>query len=645
MTSSTPQPGAEAELRRREGRFALLTALAVMLLTLIPYLIGTALANGRQFMWLGYNLDDSCVYLSWMQQASAGSLRALDLFTTDPQRGILPNPLFFALGLLHRFTGLPLLALYHLARLGFGFGLLLLVYRFIRMTVADPRARRLAFLFVCFSAGLGWLPFWWPDAPIQTPIDKWQPEAITFLSLYLSPLFCFSMALQVGILALLLQSERTGQMRYALAAGVCGFVLGVVHSYDVITMAAIWFAYLIAISIFTLYRSRQRRESRDESARKSLSGSWLRGILAGILTAPSVYLIFQQYRLDPLFHARANVPTLAPALQWVLLGYGLTLLLALIGIYALSYSTGRAASLPPLQEAAPETESAVLPPLPTVEKWTLGMDATLLLVVWAVVNIAVSYLPANPIHLPGTHFTLPGFPFQRKMLQGAHFPIAILAGIGTAWLLASARRAVPIRNALLATLLLTIPVLMIVLTNIDFMLRDIGNFEINRVQTLLERPYLQPGEVQALDWIKDHTPENAAIQPIPWLFVDPDLHKIGTSDVTLACFTPGLIRRAVYCGHWGETPDFGARLGELRQLILARTPDVQRIALLRKMGVRYLVFSQKAIADPSQRTSQDAILDNLIPMFRGVAPLPGYLLHVYGNDDADVYEVELPPAP
>ncbi|HZT44039.1 MAG TPA: hypothetical protein VFA07_17875 [Chthonomonadaceae bacterium] len=639
MTSTSPQPGSESASLSRERRFVLLTALAAVLITLIPYLVGAALANGRQFMWLGYNLDDSCVYLSWMQQASAGSLRAFDLFTTDPQHGILPNPLFFALGLFHRFTGLPLLALYHLARLGLGFVLLLIVYKLIRMTVADLTARRLAFLFVCFSSGLGWLPFWWPNAPIQTPIDKWQPEAITFLSLYLSPLFCGSMALQVGILALLLQGERTGRLRYAFAAGVCGFALGVVHSYDVITMAAIWFAYLIAFTLTTLFRSHHKPENGDASAHKSLSGSWLRGLLAGILTAPSVYLIFEQYRQDPLFHARANVPTLAPGLQWVLAGYGLTLLLALIGIFALQSSAGQSAPAPTLQTAEPEAEPTPLPP--TREKWTTGTDAGLLLIVWMAINIAVSYLPAHPIPLPGTHFTLPGFPFQRKMLQGTHFPIAILAGIGAASLLALSRRMLsPVYRALALGVLTFI----LGLTNLLFMMRDYNNFENNRAQTGLERPYLQPGEIQALDWIQAHTPENAAIQPIPWLFVDPERHKIGTSDVTLACFTPGLIRRAVYCGHWGETPDFGDRLGELRQLILANTPDTQRIALLRKMNVRYLIFSQKATADPAQRTSQDAILDNLIPMFRGTVPPPSYLIHVYGNDDADVYAVQLPSA-
>ena len=104
-----------------ETRWMLRIALLTMGLTLLPYLIGWSLSQGRQFMWLSYNLDDSCAYLALMRQAADGSLRSLNLFTTDPQHGMLLNPFFLVLGWGARLTGLPLIAVYHLSRLFFGF--------------------------------------------------------------------------------------------------------------------------------------------------------------------------------------------------------------------------------------------------------------------------------------------------------------------------------------------------------------------------------------------------------------------------------------------------------------------------------------------------------------------------------------------
>jgi hypothetical protein len=106
---------------------------------------------------------------------------------------------------------------------------------------------------------------------------------------------------------------------------------------------------------------------------------------------------------------------------------------------------------------------------------------------------------------------------------------------------------------------------------------------------------------------------------------------------SLACFAPGLIDRRVYCGHWGETPDFGGKLQDICALALGKTTDEERRALLRKMKVRFLLFSQKPPTDLSSDATTFA--DTHLPLFRGHLPLPPYLQLVHSNDDADVYEV------
>lgn len=586
---------------RSTGRlWAALVAFFAMSLTLLPYLIGWSFAGKRHFMWLGYNLDDSCVYLSWMRQAADGSFRALNLFTTDPQHGMLLNPLFLALGKFAGLTHLDLLTVYHASRLIFGFLLLMLVWEFLRENVKSVRACKLSLLCVAFAAGLGWLPGLWDLHAINAPIDTWQPEAITFLSLLLSPLFCFSMALQVGILFLLQKAERTRRVGYAVGAGLCGFALGITHTYDIITMCAVWGGYLLARLLLPLWKPEFPRLP---------AATWLYTLIAGILTFPAVAYFAWELHTETVFRKRAEVRTDAPSLLWVALGYGLLLILALLALFLqwrAATSSGKNAALP---ENDPPSRSSALP----------APDTLVLLTVWPVMNLAASYLPVA---------------FQRKMLQGEHFPIAILAGIGADWLLSRLPLLTPAwRFRFAATLL----VFVLSLTNIQFMLREISNYENNRAQTGMHRTYLESGELDALHWIQTNTPPGTAVQPLPWIqFITAPTGKryVRPDDIALAIFTPGLIDRPVYCGHFGETPDYGDKLIELIDVIEPTTSEARRMDLLRKMKVDYLIFSQK------HRREEDTAL---VSMFLGGAPLPSYLVRVYQNDDADVYRVQLPP--
>src|SRR5258708_15583588 len=121
------------------------------------------------------------------------------------------------------------------------------------------------------------------------------------------------MALQVGILALLFYGDRVRQARYAVFAGLGGFSLGLVHSYDVITIAAIWLTYLAV-------RSLRAFKSHDaEIAPSDVPGMWQRGLLAGAITSPAVLYVFLQLKTETVFRARANVPTLSQPLICVLL--------------------------------------------------------------------------------------------------------------------------------------------------------------------------------------------------------------------------------------------------------------------------------------------------------------------------------------
>ncbi len=578
------------------NRWPIIVGALALTLSMVPYLVGLALSNGRHFMWLGYNLDDSCVYLSWLRQAADGSHRVLNMFTTEAQHGREANPLFLVLGLTSRVFHLPILFVLHASRLLFGAWLLAIVWQIIVRSTDNERARKVAFLFVCFGSGLGWIPGIWP-AP--GPIDNWQPEAITFLSLYLSPLFCFSLALQALSVLQFVNAVDTGQIKYAIKAGLAVFLLGLTHTYDVITMLSV-FGLFAAVS--TVFRTT------DRAARV-----WLYAAAVGIISAPSVLYIYHELQTENVFHLRMEVRTASGPVWQLVMGYGALLVGAIYGAMPIIRAVARKAAG---RQSNPTTDN-------DVSQSTLRPHA-LMLVVWMVANIAVAYLPVKQ------------FPFQRKMLQGAHIPIAILAGFGAAHLMERVRALDLQWRFLAAAAAFTI---VFSLSNVVFMVRDVSSFEEDLIQTThMHRPYINSGEMDAFHWIEDNTPPGTAIQPIPWLSLSGPHY--GPSDVTLACFAPGLTNRPVYCGHWGETPDYPAKLSEIDRIGLPAPmmTDEARIMLLRKMKVKYLIFSQKQ----PEETTLGADADKLLPIFRGDVPLPDYLVKVYSNPDADVYRVQLP---
>jgi hypothetical protein len=477
-----------------------------MLVASLPYLLLLLITPpGRVFWGFINNPDDHCVYLAWMRQAEQGRFFFTNLFTGDPQPGRTINLLFWLLGLFGRMTHLPLALVDHLARVGFGALLLVLVYHLAACFTDNLLARRAAFGFTALSAGLGWL---FPAPPIFAPVDTWQPEAITFLSLYANALFCASMAAMVGIFLCLLAAQRTGKARYAVSAGLLGFLLGNFHSYDVITIAAVWAGYLIACGLTAL----------------RLPVPELRqAMIAGLIALPSVLYQYYLLRSDPVFQARAAVPTLSPGLQYYLLGYGLLVPLALLG-------AGQ------LLRAKPRSRP---------ERW--------LPVIWAVVGLAVAFLPVS---------------YQRKLAEGLHIPIALLAAFGTVALAerwgSRAFRPVAIVCLVLA---LTVP------SNLSFLYQDLHlAITQNLGSTGLHMVFWRRDDLEAMSHLSEWVGPSALVQALP----------------ATSCLIPALSGQRVWEGHWGETPDFRAKWGPIWTFFRSDTPSDWRRLFLAQAHITHI---------------------------------------------------------
>ena len=344
-----------------------LWACAVLLLASLPYIVGlSAQPASARFVGFTYNIDDACVYSSWIRQIADGNLLIRNQFTSEPQTALQFNVFFLVLGLLSKVTHLSPAAVMHLARVVLGIGLLALVWRFSGRVLKEPTERLLIVPVIGLSSGLGWLV-----AGIgghMGPVDLWQPEAITFLSIYLNPLFLVGLILMVASLHFLLRMKESGGWRDAALAGVMLLLLGNVHTYDLATVAAVWAAYL-AVKII--------RRPRIPWRVVGLSA------VAAAISLPAIGYQLYLYSQVEAFRLRVESPAPSPSLWAYFMGYGLLLALAVGG------------------------------------GWTALRQrrGALILVIWSMVGFALPYAPVAQ---------------QRKLVMGLHVPLAILATIAVA---------------------------------------------------------------------------------------------------------------------------------------------------------------------------------------------------------------------
>ncbi|HEY3282209.1 MAG TPA: hypothetical protein VGN26_08050, partial [Armatimonadota bacterium] len=455
---------------------------ACLALSTLPYLYAWSLVAGtpRWFVGVIHYPDDVYVYLAWMRQAAEGHFLFVNRFDLEPQRGLFVNLLFWVLGAFAGVTHVPLIAVFHLSRLVLGAVFLRVTYSLIRELLISPgpetpedesppllRAqRRAAFLLVCFSAGLGFL---FERKVRASPVDAWQTEANSFLSLYQNPLFLAGLSLMVGILLLMLRAERQDRGRPAAGAGLLGLLLANVHSYDILTIWAVWTGVAV-LSLLPAWRARGAKASRAGRTLGRL------GLLYAI-AAPAV--IYQAWLLsiERSFRLRALVPTQPAAVWWYLLGLGLLVPLACVGLWRLT----AARSVP----RDPAREQDATPPPPECPA------ATLLLPVWALVQLGLPYVPVS---------------FSRKLVMGVHPPFAILAGVGLTYLAARALR-IPWSAGGLdrgrqrsLSLVLALGVLATTPTLATWFRRALADIETNTCEGM-SRLFFEGAEGDALNWL------------------------------------------------------------------------------------------------------------------------------------------------
>ncbi len=539
----------------------------------LPYLLGYFITPpGTFFIGTAYNIDDYCNYLSWLRQMADGHFFLRNLFTTEPQKGLEFNLFFWLLGRMMALTHCSPQAALQIVRVGGGLALLRLIYCFYRYCLPNDKYSRLtAFGFACLGSGFGWTQWavWHDKNPLGSPVDAWQPEAYTFLSIYTSALMTVSTLLILGAFYALLLGEQTGKWKYPVIAGICGGILGNIHSYDVLHLSAAWGLSLL---VWTIIRRG-----------KGVALSWARACVALALTLPTTGYMVYLLMHEPVFAKRAGVPTLSPAFWHYAFGYGLVFLLALLAVWVLGRNGSPAPSKGEVKESEGAERAGTSPAMPLLFAFC-----------WAVAGLGVIYLP---------------FAFQRKILMGEHIPLCLLAGIGAAWL---ARLFKPRAQGWLLALL----VLAAAPSNVLFLVRDINHLQSNRSETHLS-PFLPTAQGDVYRWLRANTAPDAAVVGPPGL----------------CTYLPGEAGRAVWAGHWGETPHYAQKEAEFSEAFDALTPEPDRHAFLLSTGAQYLFYPNAL----SQVTFKRR--DGLHHFVELAAAPPPYLREVYRNEMFTVYVI------
>ena len=322
MEAVTGAPAAHAESERRglgDWRLPLLTGLVLAVVTAVPYVYAYAVQpHGQVFMGFFYLGDDANTYLAKMRQGWEGAWDWQNRYTTEPSPTAYLFLFWIFLGHLAAILHLPLIVVFHLARVAAAVALMGAAWLFITHFISDQSARRFAFFFVAIGLGMGYViqALGHPvilGHPTDT-LDWRMPELTAFYSVLALPHFAWSGVFAGLGVALTLKAIQKGSLGLAALAGAAWLGQASIHPQMPILMGG-------ATAVALLLRPPPAR-------------GWLAGGLAFAIPAPYILYSYLAFVGNPevqrwTFHSKNALP---PETFSLFFAIAPQLLLALTGI-------------------------------------------------------------------------------------------------------------------------------------------------------------------------------------------------------------------------------------------------------------------------------------------------------------------------
>jgi hypothetical protein len=513
-------------LSGREKWGAVLIALLAVCVANAPYILAyTSSSPYLSFGGVVMNFEDAHGYLAKIRQGAEGSLVYQIPFTSEDHRGAFVGGFFIALGWVCALTGLSVMWMWHLSRVVFGLLLLLSAYVFITFFLEDRKQRLVSYLFVCLSAGFGWVVLLTGRFSILgfDLIDFKMPEAHVFFTLLTFPHFALGATLLLAIFMSCMLLHKSHRWRYAVLAGLAGLLLAVVHPYNLLIVAGTLAIWILAITL-----------KEHHLPLRELAGV----VIVGLMALPLFVYYLYVFNTNPAFGAWATQSgSASPHPVHYLIGYGPLLLLALPAM---------------VQQARREDANSMLP------------------LIWVVVVALLLYAPL--------------LKQQRRMVEGVHIPLSILATMGlysyylprleqsrTLRKLVTLRRQAysprSFRNFIVfLALVVTVPSNLYIVASLTLV--------------AMQQPYPffhERAEDEAIDWLEEHT------RPSDTVFA-----AYGTGS-----YIPARINHRVFAGYWAETTRIDAKLDMVDRFFQEDTPDTWRADLLHEYDIAYVFYGPR----------------------------------------------------
>jgi hypothetical protein len=154
---------------------------------------------------------DINVYVAAINWSQRNGFNSLNAYTTDNGKTVIMYPLYTALGTIFSKTN-PFLV-YHLASIIFGLGLLLVIFKLVKIFITKDNKSLKALLLISLGGGLGWLFYpivLTPDiatTPFTFTSTFQEPHEILAMTFYLSSLCLFYLGTKRKKLSLIVISS------------------------------------------------------------------------------------------------------------------------------------------------------------------------------------------------------------------------------------------------------------------------------------------------------------------------------------------------------------------------------------------------------------------------------------------------------
>ena len=293
-----------------EFRWVALAALAVVLLSSLPYLV-VALSTPPDLAFgsVLVNPIDGQSYFAKMRQGYDGSWLFRLPYTHNDEADALLFTFHLGLGHIARITGLPLAFVYQAARIAGGWALLVVMYMLLARVSDTTADRRRAWWFVALTSGLSWIGLSGTGLVI--------PESNTFFAVLTNAHFALAMALMAALFMAVIDGS-------VLVAVLTSVALVVLQPFAPIAVFA-------ALGAFLLFR--WARPPEDERGRPFPMRQVKAGLAGGLIITPLMLYFYLVTQRDPILQGwSAQNVTPSPQVGEYLMGYGVMSILAIPGV-------------------------------------------------------------------------------------------------------------------------------------------------------------------------------------------------------------------------------------------------------------------------------------------------------------------------